>query len=64
MPKTNIANFILNEFGTDSNLLGNHEYNSHLIDTVVENWSKKRYISPKTYSSNIYFNNTNDKHFV
>ena len=64
MQKTNIANFILTELGADSNIMSNYEYNSHLIDTVVENWSKKRYISPKMYSSNIYFNNTNDKHFV
>ena len=64
MQKTNIANFILNELGADSNLISNYEYNAHVIDTVVENWSKKRYISPKLYSSNIYLNNTNDKHFV
>lgn len=64
MQKTNIANFILNELGADSNIYGNYEYNSHVIDAVVENWSKKRYISPKIYSSQIYLNNSDDKHFV
>ena len=64
MEKTNIANFILNELGADSNLLNNNEYNSRMIDAVVENWSKKRYISPKIYSSDIYLNNSNDRHFV
>ena len=64
MQKTNIANFILNELGADSNFLNNYEYNAKVIDSVVESWSKKHYISPKMYSKQIYLNNSGDKHFV
>ena len=64
MQKTNIANFILADLTADSNLFNNYEYNAKVIDAVVENWAKRRYISPKMYSKQIYLNNTEEKHFV
>ena len=64
MQKTNIANFILNELTADANLLNNYEYSAKVIDSVVESWSKKHYISPKMYAKQIYLDNRGDKHFV
>lgn len=63
MNKTTIANFILTDLSADSNLFNNYEYNSKIIDSVVENWSRKKYISPKSYN-NIYLNKSDHKDLI
>lgn len=62
--KTTIANFILADLCADSNIYNNYEYNAKLIDSVVENWARKKYLSPKTYNNSIYLKDYDIKHMV
>ena len=64
MNKTTIANFILTDLSADPSLFNNYEYNSKIIDSVVENWARKKYISPKSYNKYIYLNKTDHKDLV
>ncbi len=64
MHKTNIANYILTDLSGELNFLNNYEYDSKMIDAVVEHWSKKQYISPKIYIKQSLIPDNNKSHLI